>query len=260
MTDHNTRPPLQAVLLDYGDTLAHFEPKPDALLVAFEQVREKLIATGKPALNGTLNVPAAHVLLEGVSQRFWQLLNRSYEEERIEELDAALLFRSSLEALGITVDDALLEEIILTEEEVGYALRERAPEAYEVAAALRAQKLKLGLVSNYCSLPSVARRHAMQAELLQLVDESIFSCELGLRKPHPRIYQTVLERLNVPPEAAVFVGDRLREDVLGPKALGMRAILTHQFRQEDPAQARVPPDAVIARLAELPAVLEGWLA
>ena len=69
-----------------------------------------------------------------------------------------------------------------------------------------------------------------------------------------------MERLNVPPEAVVFVGDRLREDVMGPKALGMRAILTHQFRQEDPAQARVPPDAVITRLAELPALLEGWQA
>ncbi len=250
---------LQAVLFDYGDTLAHFGPVGDApLLEAYEQIRKRLIAAGKPVLNGPLNVPAAQALLEGVSQRFWQLLNRSYEEERIEELDAGALFRGSLEALGIAVDDDLLEEIILAEEEVGYALRERAPEADEVAATLRARGLKLGLVSNYCSLPRVVRRHAREAELLHLVDESIFSCEIGLRKPHPRIYQTVLGRLNVPPEAAVFVGDRLREDVMGPKALGMRAILTQQFRQEDPAQARVPPDAVITRLAELPGVLAGW--
>ncbi|HLV98469.1 MAG TPA: HAD family hydrolase [Ktedonobacterales bacterium] len=250
---------IQAVLLDYGDTLAHFGPVDDALLVAYEQIREKLIAAGKPALDGKLSVPVAHVLLEGVSQRFVDLLNRSYEEERIEELDAAELFRGGLEALGLLVDDALLEEIILAVEEVGYALRERAPEADEVSATLRARGLKLGLVSNYCSLPSVVRRHAIESELLQLVDASIFSCEIGLRKPHPRIYQTVLARLDVPPEAVVFVGDRLREDVMGPKALGMRAILTHQFRQEDPAQARVPPDAVVTRLAELPNVLEGWL-
>ena len=250
---------IQAVFFDYGDTLAHFGPMEDALLVAYEQLREKLIAAGK-LVNGTLSVPAAHVLVEGVSRRFWQLLDRSYDEERIEELDAGLLFRSSLEALGILVDDDLLEEIVWTEQQIGYGLRERATEAGEVAAALRARGLKLGLVSNYCSLPSVVRRQARESELLQLMDASIFSCEIGLRKPHPRIYQTVLERLNVAPEGVVFVGDRLREDVMGPKALGMRAILTQQFRQEDPAQARVPPDAVITRLAELPAVLEGWLA
>jgi HAD superfamily hydrolase (TIGR01549 family) len=260
MTDDAARPALQAVFFDYGDTLAHFGPVQDAVLVAYEQIREKLIAAGKPVLNGALSVPAAHVLLENVSQRFWQILNRSYEEERVEELDAALLFRGSLEALGIAVDDGLLEEIIFTEQEVGYRLQERASEAAEVVAALRARGVKIGLVSNFCSLPSVVRRQAREAELLQLVDESVFSCEVGLRKPHPRIYQTVLERLQVSPEAVVFVGDRLREDVMGPKALGMRAVLTHQFRQEDPAQANVAPDGVITRLAELPALLERWSA
>ena len=75
--------------------------------MAYEQIREKLLAAGKPVLNGTLAVPAAQALVEGVSQRFWQILNRSYEEERIEELDAGQLFRSSLGALGIAVDDEL---------------------------------------------------------------------------------------------------------------------------------------------------------
>src|SRR5579862_477388 len=101
MTDSAARPPLQAVLFDYGDTLAHFGPIAGALPEVYEQIREKLLAAGKPIQNGTLNVPATHVLLESVSQRFWQLLNRSYEEERIEELDAGQLFRSSLEALDI---------------------------------------------------------------------------------------------------------------------------------------------------------------
>jgi hypothetical protein len=38
----------------------------------------------------------------------------------------------------------------------------------------------------------------------------------------------------------------------------MRAVLTRQFRQEDPRDASVPPDAVIASLGELPAVLAQW--
>ncbi len=252
-------PPLQAVLFDYSDTLAHFGPVEDALLKGYEAIRAKLVAAGKTVLlNGTVSVPAAHLLLEGVSARFWQILNRSYEEQRLEELDAGALFRSSLEALDILVDDQLLEEIILTEEEVGYALQERAPEVEEVAAALRARGLKLGLVSNYCTLPSIVRLHPQRYGLLPLVDEAIFSCELGLRKPHPSIYQRVLDRLGVAPEAAVFVGDRLREDVQGPQSLGMRGILTHQFRQEDPSATPIAPDAVITRLAELPPLLERW--
>ena len=254
-------PPLQAVLFDYSDTLAHFGPVEDALLKGYEAIRAQLVAAGKKVLlNGNVSVPAAHLLIDGVSARFWQILNRSYEEQRLEELDAGALFRSNLEALGILVDDHLLEAIILTEQEIGYALQERAPEVEEVAAALRACGLKLGLVSNYCTLPSIARVHPQRYGLLPLVDEAIFSCEVGLRKPHPSIYQHVLERLGVAPEAVVFVGDRLREDVQGPKTLGMRAVLTHQFRQEDPSSSPVAPDAVITRLAELPALVEHWSA
>ena len=78
------------------------------------------------------------------------------------------------------------------------------------------------------------------------------------RKPHPRIYQAALTRLGVPAAGAVFVGDRLKEDVRGPKEVGMRAVLTRQFRQEDPRDAAMPPDAVIASLGELPAVLALW--
>src|SRR5690348_7571990 len=111
MAQETSQPAIQAVLFDYGDTLAHFGPVEQALPTAYEAIREKLIAAGKKVLlNGALEVPAAHLLIEGISVRFWQVLNRSYEEQRIEELDAGALFRSSLEALDIRVDDALLEE------------------------------------------------------------------------------------------------------------------------------------------------------
>lgn len=260
MVQEASQPTIRAVLFDYGDTLAHFGPVEDALPTAYEAIREKLVAAGKKVLlNGALEIPASHLLIEGISGRFWQMLNRSYEEQRIEELDAALLFRSSLEALGIIADDALLEEIVLIEEGVGYTLHQRAAEVEDVAAALRGQGLRLGLVSNYCTLPGIVRHYPTKFGLLPLVDEAIFSCELGLRKPHPAIYQDVLARLGVAPEHAVFIGDRLREDVMGPKALGMRAVLTQQFRQEDPSTSPVPPDAVVPRLAALPPLLEHWM-
>jgi len=39
-------------------------------------------------------------------------------------------------------------------------------------------------------------------------------------------------------------------------AVGMRTVLTHQFRQEEDGEAK--PDAVIAHLSDLPVVLAGW--
>src|SRR5579885_3001887 len=43
MTNDDAQPSLQAVLFDYGDTLAHFGPIDDALPVAYEQIRQKLL-------------------------------------------------------------------------------------------------------------------------------------------------------------------------------------------------------------------------
>jgi FMN phosphatase YigB (HAD superfamily) len=48
----------------------------------------------------------------------------------------------------------------------------------------------------------------------------------------------------------------LNDDVVGAQALGMRTILTREFRAEDPGD--VVPDAVVERLSDVPAVVAGW--
>jgi len=79
-----------------------------------------------------------------------------------------------------------------------------------------------------------------------------FSSEVGVRKPHPEIFTDALRKVGIEPGRALFVGDRVREDIQGPQRLGMRAVLTREWRQEDdPGVA----DSVIQRLGELPAVV-----
>lgn len=52
-----------------------------------------------------------------------------------------------------------------------------------------------------------------------------FSCELGLRKPDPRMYRTALEQLRVVPSEALFVGDGGSNELAGAEAIGMFALL-----------------------------------
>jgi len=74
--------------------------------------------------------------------------------------------------------------------------------------------------------------------------------EAATRKPASA--QEVVAGLGVEARRALFVGDRVKEDIQGPKTLGMRAVLTREWRQEeDPGLA----DSVIQRLGELPAVI-----
>jgi putative hydrolase of the HAD superfamily len=52
----------------------------------------------------------------------------------------------------------------------------------------------------------------------------VVSGEFGWLKPHPSVYQTALEQIGARPQETVFVGDDLDNDVIGPKALGLRTV------------------------------------
>jgi FMN phosphatase YigB (HAD superfamily) len=88
---------------------------------------------------------------------------------------------------------------------------------------------------------------------------TVSSCDFGWRKPHASIYQEALRLAGSTADQAVFVGDRLDADVQGPAAIGMRTVLTLQYRQEDPSKAPVKPDAVIDHLSDLPGVIDSML-
>ena len=93
--------------------------------------------------------------------------------------------------------------------------------------------------------------------LLEYLPVRVYSCVYGMAKPHPGIYRQALDRLDVAPAEAFFVGDKLRVDVAGPQKIGMRAILVASpYRTEfDP---EITPDARIQSIDELPALLDAW--
>lgn len=63
-----------------------------------------------------------------------------------------------------------------------------------------------------------------------LIDQAVLSCDLGVVKPNPVMYETIAARLGVLPEESVFIDDRL-EYVTGARATGMRAVHYQGFHQ-----------------------------
>jgi putative hydrolase of the HAD superfamily len=130
------------------------------------------------------------------------------------------------------------------------------PETLGVLERLKDDGIKLGIVSNVAQLPDLLHRDLENFGISKLVTGIGFSSELGIRKPRPQIFEHVLEQCSVKPVDAVFVGDRLVDDIAGAQAVGMRGVLTHQYRQETPED--IQPDAVVERIADVPALLERW--
>ncbi|MEW5989204.1 MAG: HAD family hydrolase, partial [Chloroflexota bacterium] len=99
------------------------------------------------------------------------------------------------------------------------------PGAAETLATL-AGHYKLGLISDTIHTPGRGiRRLLAEAGLLDCFQCFIFSDEVGASKPNPIVFEKAAAGLGVPLSQIVHVGDRESNDVAGPLAVGMKAIL-----------------------------------
>ena len=51
-------------------------------------------------------------------------------------------------------------------------------------------------------------------------DATVFSCDVGVSKPDPRIYEIACERLEVEPAECLFVGDGANDELPGAERVG----------------------------------------
>lgn len=126
------------------------------------------------------------------------------------------------------------------------------PDAPAALNDLGGRGVARAVVSNWDErLPKVLEGVGLAARLEAVVHSSA----VGYEKPDPRVFRAALERLGVDgPGKAVHVGDRLREDVEGAVALGMRGVLLD--RAGELPDAPEPATALIRSLEELPALLD----
>jgi len=98
-------------------------------------------------------------------------------------------------------------------------------ESWEILAELKARKIRLALITN--TIPPHVQAHKETGRIKRLKDLGfevfVLSCEVGVRKPDPRIYKIALEKLNLPAEACVFIDDIL-DNIEAAKKLGMQVI------------------------------------
>lgn len=118
----------------------------------------------------------------------------------------------------------------------------------EALARLRASGIRLAVVSN-----SEGTIEAMLGEvgLGRAIDTVVDSWAVGVAKPDPAIFHIALDRLGVPPGAALMIGDTPATDVAGARAAGVRVALL------DPLDLH--PEADAPRFRDLAAVVDALL-
>lgn len=113
----------------------------------------------------------------------------------------------------------------------------------------------LVLISNTMRTPGFALRRLLERYgLLPYFKETIFSDEVGIRKPAPEIFSLALRAVGGEVATAVHVGDDAVLDIEGARMAGMRVI--HVRSTAGRSRAGSVADAVIPNLEHLPAAVE----
>jgi putative hydrolase of the HAD superfamily len=94
--------------------------------------------------------------------------------------------------------------------------------AVELLTALKQKEHKIGLITD-CVSETVTLWE--NTSIKPFFEATIFSCAVGIKKPDPRIYNLVLEKLKVKPQECLYIGDGGSNELTGASNVGMHPVL-----------------------------------
>ncbi len=116
--------------------------------------------------------------------------------------------------------------------------------------ALQRKNIKIGLLSNTAIPGDMMNEVLERLQILDYFSFTLYSSDMGFRKPHPSAFELAVSLFNMKPSQIVMVGDQPEEDIKGAAASGLKAVRidrTAVYPQKKPAKN----SRVIASLSEL---------
>ena len=206
--------PYDAVIFDLFGTLVDDLTHPESQRVEYERVMSETAAA--------LSVPIDDLM------RLWLEMGDRRMTGALPTTDDALA--QICQQLGVQHKAEQISDAARVRfEHVRRSLKPRH-DTIETLARLKASGYKVGLISDCTAeTPTLWPDTPFAAA----IEAPVFSCEVGLRKPDPRIYALACERLQVEPQRCVFVGDGGSKELTGASDAGMRAVLIRAPYDDD---------------------------
>ncbi|MFQ5794017.1 MAG: HAD family hydrolase [Candidatus Bipolaricaulia bacterium] len=239
---------IKGVIFDYGNTLVY----PSR---SWEEIREQ----GFSDLTSFLIEQRVDLDPEVFKAKFMEERHRLSERavQELIEWTVHEALRNTLTTLGYGgLDEQIEDRAVETFLTFELMCKRSYPDGVETLDRLKDQGYRLGMISNTIDDGSVQRgvdRFDYRARL----EFVITSAAVGIRKPHPKIFQQALARWDFPPSQVVMVGDTLSADILGAQRAGMPSILVTMDQNPENVEyvGRIVPDAEVERLSDLPKVI-----
>lgn len=171
--------------------------------------------------------------------------------------ERADVYGRTFDAFGIDRDDALIKGFV-------EIYRKHKPNIQlddatrGVLTKLKARGCKLGIITD--GEPNRQREKISALGLDKLVDDIIVTDELGgeaYRKPNPKAFELMLDKLCVAAEEAAYVGDNPKKDFAVKKYLPIKTVRLNSGGLYDDCDFAdgIMPDRTVKTITEIPTAL-----
>jgi len=163
-----------------------------------------------------------------------------------------------IRAVFFDLGDTLVAEESAEGKRLWEAKLQKLPYLDEVLTELKRRGYKLGVITNTVTSREEHVRMALRRiDIEKYFDVVVTSVDVGFNKPDERIFSAALKAVNVKPDEAVMVGNRISADIVGGNRIGMKTIL-FKWNERYLNEIKSPeeqPTQTINSLKELPKIL-----
>jgi putative hydrolase of the HAD superfamily len=164
-----------------------------------------------------------------------------YTEDRILNVLNELTIIISKDDLAMIKQD--LESLMLQDPPL---LKTSVKKTLEILAP----NYQIGLISNTGVTPGRVLSNVLEEySILDLFDVTIFSDETGYFKPHPKMFELTLNKLNCKSENAIHVGDMVETDVKGANNYKIKSVWFNDANKIN--SLNIKPDYEIKEISEV---------
>ena len=210
---------MKAVLFDLGHTLIDYHNDwrdPEKRAVA--KVARRVCEASPNAIDPD---QVSRYLLDLLEQ------GRKVKVEQLLEVPLVNVLDNCFHRFAVEGDEELMEQSLEEFYAVLLEHREIVPGTKEMLQFVKDNDFKIGLVSDVAwGLPSYfPQRDLKHYHLDEFFDDLVFSTDVGLRKPNPKMFKIALSNVGAEAESSYFVGNNLQADILGALNVGLFAVL-----------------------------------
>lgn len=243
-------PPIEAIVFDLDDTLIDWA-QPTVTREDFYQPRIAAIHSYITQSGHTLPpVDDFFQIVDEAITAAWTEAKVNWEIPSFGDVLCLVFVNLGLDVSRIDINEVL--RVFDWQPRPGVIL---FPDTIAVLQELRQRGYKIGMVTN-SFLPMWMRDTELQAYgLMEYLDVRISAADVGYLKPHPQIYQKLLDLLQTEAERTVFVGDRPGNDIVGANNIGLISVLMSPPHLDRDLKG-VEPDYTISSLSELLSIVD----